>query len=232
VAKVGFGILALLATLPAFLYAVDWGGLELPFLSPGPTPPSSLAVLGTPAPPPEAAVDVAALFAPPEGADPLSPGTWAPAAQLLAAAGTRVGWKALCQAFGAAAGADRSAAPLPGALGCSADASLLPLQRLAALVLEAKAQLALWLRSAPGSSSAAVAARQAAIRNACAALPEAQDAASAAAEACRLARDSAYLTGDPAATLARLDEAYAALADLIARRDPTLAPEPAFPGTP
>jgi hypothetical protein len=232
VAKVGYAILALAVTLPAFLYAVDWGGVELPFLAPSPTEPPSLALLGTPAPPPEVTLDPAALFAAPEGADPLSPALWQPATQLLAAAGTPAGWTALCRAFGSAAGVERAAAPLTGALACSADPSLLPVQRLAALVLEAKAQLVLWLRAAPGSSSAAVAARQAAIRGACTVLPEARSDGGPAAEACRSALDTSYLEGDPARTLSQLDAAYAALADLIAARDPTIAPEPAFPATP
>lgn len=232
VAKFGYGILALAVTLPAFLYAVDWGGLELPFLAPAPAEPASLAALGTPAPPPEVGLDPAALFAAAEGADPLSPALWQPAAQLLAAAGTPAGWTAVCRAFGAAAGTERAAAPLPGALACSADPSLLPLQRLAALVLEAKAHLVLWLRAAPGSSSAAVAARQSAIRAACAVLPEARSEAGPAAEACRAALDTSYLEGDAERTLAQLDAAYAALADLIAARDPAIAPEPAFPDAP
>lgn len=231
-AKLGFALLAFLATLPAFLYGVEWGGLELPFLAPQATPPAALASLGTPAPPPEPSAQVAAVFAPPEGRDPLAPDLWRPTSSLLAAMGTPTGWAALCQAFTTATGPDRTVAPLPGALACSSDPSLLPVQRLAALLLDAKAQLALWLRGAPGSSLAAVTARQAAIRTACSLLPETRTPNSPAALACAQALARDLTSQEPDASLAALDGAYATLADFIAARDPTTAAEPAFPDTP
>lgn len=231
VGKFGYLALACALALPAVVYALDWGGLEFALPGPAGTPPAALTTLGTPAPPPAVPVDVAALFrSPGEGSDPWSPAVWAPAAELLAGGGTPSGWTALCQAFAAAAGSDRAAAPLPGALACSGDASLLPLQRVAALVLEAKAQLLLWLRNAPGASATAVSARQAAIRLACAALPDAKTPGSPIASACTAALDTAYLAGDTAGTLAQLEAAYRSLAEAIASRDPTVAPEPSFPG--
>lgn len=231
VGKLGYLGLACALALPAIVYVADWGGLEAALPGRAGSLPSALTTLGTPAPPPTVSVDVAALFGSPgEGGDPWSPAVWAPAAELLAGGGTPAGWTALCQAFAAEVGSDRAAAPLPGALACSGDPSLLPLQRLASLVLEAKAQLLLWLRNAPGASATAVSARQAAIRLACAALPEAKAPGAPVASACTGALDTAYLAGDPAGTLAQLEAAYRNLAEAIASRDPTVSPEPSFPG--
>ncbi len=229
VAKLGFGFLASLIALLALAWSVDWQRLSLPFGGAGVPANAAIEALGTPAPAPNPSFDAAALFTPPEAEDPLAPELWGPAAELLRSAGTDEGWTALCSHFAAAAGGDRTAEPLAGALACSDDPGLLPLQRLAALVLETKAQLALWLRHAPGGSRAAVEARLGEVRLRCSSLPEATSE-ERVRSSCEAALALPLAPPDESEAVAALDSAYASLAEVIAERDPDIETTPAFPG--
>lgn len=228
-AKLGFGFLASLLALLALAWRLDWEELSLPIGRHAVPASAAVEALGTPAPLPDSPLDAAALFDAVDGEDPLAPALWQPAVELLRAAGTEEGWTALCGAFAAAAGNDRAADPLPAALACSDDPSLLPLQRLAALVLETKGHLALWLRHAPGGSRAAVEARQAEVRLHCATIGEAA-ADDRLRAACEGVLGASFAQPDEQEAVGALDSAYASLAEVIAERDPDVETAPAFPG--
>lgn len=198
-------------------------------VSPPPATPAYVASIGKEAPPALPEADPKLWFAT-DAADPLAPARWQEVASVLAAAGTKAGWTEVCKKIGAAAGGERGANPLLGALACSADPSVTALQGLAVEILAARAAVALWLRGAPGSSVAAIGARQGEVRLLCATgLPSREGSADGSLQqACTAALDTAYLDGDGPATFATLGEAYAALAAQIAQRDPKVAPEPAF----
>ena len=229
VAKLGFGFLASLLALVAIAWQLDWEGLSLPSGRRALPVSAGVEALGTPAPLPDPSFDPAALFEAADGEDPLAPALWEPAVELLRAAGTEEGWTALCGKFAAAAGNDRTADPPTGALACSGDPALLPLQRLAALVLETKGHFALWLRHAPGGSRAAVEARQAEVRLHCATIGEAA-ADDRLRAACEGVLGASFAQPDEQEAVGALDSAYASLAEVIAERDPDVETAPAFPG--
>lgn len=162
--------------------------------------------------------------------DPLDLATWQEVAAVAAVANTETGWAEVCDAAGDALALDRVDDPLLGALGCSDDPSVTRVQQFAVQILDTQAHLALWIRGAPGFSLASVQARQGEVRLQCAVEVVAREGGDGSpyAEACALAFDTAYLSGDGLATFEALAAAYALVAGEIAARDPDVDAEPAF----
>lgn len=162
--------------------------------------------------------------------DPLDIATWQEVAAVAAVANTETGWADVCDAAGDALALDRVDEPLLGALGCSDDPPVTRVQQFAVQILDTQAHLALWIRGAPGFSLASVQARQGEVRLQCAVDVVAREGGEGSpyAEACALALDTAYLSGDGLATFEALAAAYALVAGEIAARDPDVAAEPAF----
>ena len=98
------------------------------------------------------------------------------------------------------------------------------------MVLNAQAEVALWIRGVPGHSLGGIQARQGELRLMCTTAVIAREGGpeSTYAEACTLALDAGYMNGDGPATFDALAEAYALAAADIAVRDATTDPEPAF----
>jgi hypothetical protein len=225
----------MLGTAAAF--AADIEGKEIPFISPAPVEiiPASVEAIGAAAPPELPETDYKTWFAGDVAdgatrADPYAPAKWEPIAAFAAEAGTGAGWTEACKAAGAAAGSDRAAEPLLGALGCSDDPAVTLVQRFALRILHAQALLALWIRGVPGANESAIVALQGEIQLMCSIDVIAREGGtgSAYAEACVLAMDAAYRTGDGPATFEALRAAYELVAGEIAARDPTIDPEPGF----
>ncbi|MBI2766152.1 MAG: hypothetical protein HYX53_09605 [Chloroflexi bacterium] len=196
-----------------------------------PVTPAYVNTIGTPAAatPPE--TDFANWF-PDAPKDPYDVALWTSVSNFLAGAHTQAGWTEACKKVGGAAGADRAAKPLLGALACSGDGTVTGLQRFAARVLQARAALALYAKGAPGAGIGAVQGLQGEIRVACTSdVPGRQGGPdSPFGIACAKALDTSYLTGDLAATFAALGDAYAAASTEIARLAPAIDPEPGFFG--
>ncbi len=232
---IGVVFLALLGTARCYNadLATSLAGVPVvgPMISPPPTTPGYVASIGSAAPTTLPETDPRTWFPTDATADPTAPATWTAIRDFLSNTGTQAGWAEVCKKISEAAGADRAASPL-GALACSADPSVTALQPFAAAVLAARAEVALWLKGAPGSSTGAIQARQGELRMLCApeALRRLGGETGPFGQACTKALDTTYLTGDGALTFAALGEAYTLIAAELATRDPKIAPEPAFFG--
>lgn len=223
--------LALLGT--ARLYASDLDGASIPFLSKGASAktPAYVTAMGTPAA--EAAlpeIDFATWFTPDPAADPYDVPTWQSVDAFYTAAQSQAGWTEVCKKAGAAAGADRAANQAAGALACSDIPGVTLVQKFVLDVMGTRAALALWIRGAPGAGLHAVEGRQGEVRLMCAIDVIAREGGTGSpyAEACAKALNTAYLAGDTKATFDSLGEAYTLVAAEIARRDPTVDPEPGY----
>lgn len=229
-------LFALLAT--ARCYNADLVGAmaDLPvvgaIVAPAPPAPKYVSAIGTPAPSKLPEIDFTTWFPTDPAADAYNVATWTAIDEFVASSGTQAGWTEACKKAGAAAGNDRGAALLAGALGCSDDATVTQLQLFAVNVLGVRAAVALWVKGAPGGTTGAVEGRQGEVRLACAVEVVARQGGpdSVFGQACAKALDSSYRSGDAAATFAALGEAYALIAAEIAKRDPTIDPEPGYFG--
>lgn len=212
------------ADLTAAVGAVPFVG---PIVVPPDPQPAYLQAMGTPAPLDLPGSDPAGWFPAEGGWQAIAPADWAAMLAWATAGATPSGWKEVCARASAAAGADRAAAPLPGALACSDSVTVTGLQRVALELFGLRAALGLWLSGAPGGSPGAVQARQAQVRLLCATTVAGRLAEPAFSEACAGALDPAYLAGDGAASMAAFEAAYGRLAGALATLDPTVDPEPA-----
>ncbi len=212
------------ADLAAGVGAVPFLG---PMLVPPPPTPAYITAIGTPAPAEPVEPDFAAWFPAEGGWQAVRAADWQAMLVAAAAAGTPDGWKAFCAKAAGAAGADRAAAPLPGALACSADPSVTALQRVALALFDLRAALGLWLVGAPNGSVGAIQARQASLRLLCATAAPGRLDAAALAEACAKGLDTGYLEGRGPETMAAVEAAYAGYAAALAQADPQTAAEPA-----
>lgn len=212
------------ADLAAGVAAVPFVG---PILVPSPGVPAYVEAIGTPAPVEVPGEDPAAWFPAEGGWQAITPAAWAEMALAAAAGRTSAGWAELCARMTAAAGGERAAAPLPGALACSDDPGVTALQRVALQLFDLRAALGLWMNGAPNGSIGAIQARQGELRLLCATAPPGRVDPEALRRACAEGLDASYLTGDGGATMAAVEAAYAALAAAIAALDPTTDGEPA-----
>lgn len=232
------GLLCLMAPLYSADFAGALGGLPVvgAMVSPPPPTPKYANSIGKAAPASLPESDMKKWFAPAAdgSTEPYVVETWQAIAAFAANAGTRDGWAEACKKATAAAGADRAAEPLLGALACSTDGTVTALQRFAVHVLAMRAQTALFLRGVPGASLAAIQARQGELRLDCAVdlVGRLGGPAAAFGQACAKALQTAYLAADAPATFTTLGEAYATVATEIAKRDPKTAPEPSYFETP
>lgn len=234
--KIGIFFVALMLLGVARCYSanLDVSGLPPGGGSPAAVAPAYSASIGTPAAVTLPEIDFAKWFSP-EGAegvraDPYNSTAWSQVDAFFAASRTQAGWTGACKKAAEAAGADRSAKPEIGALACSADPAVTPIQRFAVQVLGARAEVALWIRGVPGHGQGGVSGRQGEIRLMCAIDVIAREggADSVYAQACAKALDTSYLSGDPAVTFTALGEAYMLVAAEIVARDPGVASEPAY----
>jgi hypothetical protein len=196
-------------------------------VAPPPSVPAYVKAMGTPAPSALPETDFAAWF-PAEATDPYDAARWTPIAAFLGATHTEAGWTEACKKVSAAAGADRAAKPLLGALACSSDSTVTPLQRFAAKVLEAQAHLALYAKGVPGAGLGAVQGLQGEIRVACLTDVARLGPGSPFATVCAKALDTSYLADDLPASFAAFGEAYAAADAEIAHLAPKIDQEPGF----
>lgn len=211
------------------------GGLPVvgPMVQPTQPPPAYIETIGTPAPARLPEVDYAAWFPAETPGDPFVLSTWQQIDRFVPVAGTRTGWPEACKAVSGAAGSDRAASPLLGALACSSDPTVTQMQQFALHVLGAQASVALWIKGEPNGSIGAIQARQAELRVFCTAgLIARQGPESPWPAACEKALDASYLSGDGPATFAALGEAYRAAATEIAALDPEIDAEPGYFNTP
>jgi hypothetical protein len=206
----------------------------VPFLggmvAPQPATPAYLQAIGTPAAVSLPEVDFAAWFAEEPPANAAASGTWQQM-ELVAVTGAGAsGWAEVCKKASSAAGGDRGASLLVGALACSSDATVTQMQRFALELLGARAAVGLWMRG--DRSIAAIQGRQGQLRISCSAHVIARQGPpdNAWTQACELALDASYLEGDGPATLDALIEAYALVAAEIARLDPEIDAEPGYFG--
>jgi hypothetical protein len=255
--KLAMGSLCALLLALVGLYVADFSG-GIPFVTPraAPTTAPYVEAIGTPAPVELPEVDMSTWFVEPEpsggeeaveggvgaeeaagegestvpGFDPYDPAKWQQIAGFLDHVRSQSGWTEGCAVATTAAGADRTASPLVGALACSDIASVTLVQQFAAGVLGAQAELALWIRGVPGRSPAGVEARQGELRLMCSVDVIAREGGeeSTYAEACALALDAAYRAGDGPASFEAFGAAYALAAADIAARDATTDPEPGW----
>jgi hypothetical protein len=250
--KLAVGALSVLLLGLAALSMADFSG-GIPFIAPkaAPTTPAYVEAIGTPAAVELPEVDMSTWFvepapdgddedvaedeeAPATEAEPAidryDPARWQQVASFLEHVRTQAGWAEGCAVATSAAGADRTASPLVGALACSDIASVTLVQQFAAAVLGAQAEVALWMRGVPGYGPAGLEARQGAIRLMCAVDVIAREGGdgSTYAEACALALDASYRTGDGPATFDAFGQAYALAAADIAARDATTDAEPGY----
>lgn len=231
-------LLALFGTVRCYNadFASSLGGLPVvgPMVAPPAVSPAYVSAIGKPAASALPETDFAKWFPAETPADPYAPALWTAIDAYMTVAGTQAGWAEVCKKVNAAAGADRAANPLLGALACSDDGSVTQFQRFSVEVLAMRASVALWLKGAPGGAIGAVQGRQGELRLLCGSSLIARQGAAASPwpGACAKALDLAYLTNDGAATFAALGEAYSIAATEIARLDPTIDPEPGYFGPP
>jgi len=225
------GVAGLLLLLARTYANTNWDDLQIPFLSgdPAPSTPASVESIGAAAEVKLPETDFATWFPVEPPADPYAPAYWLEVDAYFATARTPAGWTEACKKAGAAAGSERTAKPLLAALGCSDDPSLAQVQRFALQLLGVQAETALWIRGVPGHSNAGIQGRQGEARLMCSNDVIAREGGDASpfAQACEKALDESYMAGNGATTFAALGEAYALIAAEIARRDPTIDPEPA-----
>jgi hypothetical protein len=231
-------ILALLGTVRCYNadLAQSLAGVPIvgAMVSPPAAVPAYVNAIGTPSPTKLPEADPKKWFPSDPAADPYDPAMWAEIREFLANAGTQTGFAEVCKQLSTAAGADRSASPALGALACSADPSVTAVQGIGVAILAARAEVALWVKSAPGSSIGAIQARQSELPLLCSGdtVLRLGGAASPFGQACAKSLDAGYLAGDGAATFAALGDAYTLVAAELARRDPKTAAEPSFYGAP
>jgi hypothetical protein len=234
VGKLGlFGVLLLLFGTVR-LYGLDWEHVQIPLVSGGgavAAAPASVQAIGKPAEVKLPEIDFKKWFQA-DAVDPYDPQVWAAVDAFYAVAGTKDGWVAACKAASAGAGKERPAAGDIGALGCSDSPAVTLVQQFQVSILGARAEVALWVRGVPGHGTAGIEGRQGEIRLACRndVIAREGGAASPYAAACAKALDAGWKTGDGPATFTALGEAYKLVAAEIAKRDPTIDPEPAFYG--
>lgn len=207
------------------------GGLPVvgAIVVPKPAPPAYIATIGTPAANTLPETDVAAWFADEPEADAYDVARWREVTAFVAVMGTPGGFTEACHAVNGAAGSDRAANAKLGALACSSDGSVTQLQQFAAGLLALQGEVALWYRGAPGSSIAAVHARQAAVRLSCdVGLAGRQGLDSAFAGACAAVDPPVSTSSDLPAVFAAIAAAYDAVAAAIAELDPEIDPDPGF----
>jgi len=213
-------------------FAAAIGGMPFvgPMVVPQPTTPAYLEAIGTPAPAALPEVDFAVWFAEDPAPNAAASETWQQMDLVAVAGATESGWAEVCKKAGAAAGADRAAAPLPGALACSSDATVTQMQRFALELLGLRAAVGLWMRG--DRPIAAIQARQGQVRITCSAHVIARQGPGENpwTQACALALDGSYLAGDGPATLDAVIAAYVAAAGEIARLDPEVDAEPGYFG--
>lgn len=113
-----------------------------------------------------------------------------------------------------------------------ADASVTALQPFATGILARRAEVALWIKGAPGSSLGAIQGRQGELRLLCSpeTLGRLGGEAGPFGQACAKGLDVSYLTGDGAATFAAMGDAYTLVAAELAKRDPKTVAAPVFFG--
>ncbi len=235
--KLTVGFLCALLLGVVGLYGMDFSG-GIPFLSPAPVPttPAYVETIATPAPVTLPDVDMSTWFVDPvaaddgSAADPYAPTIWEQVQAFVDESQTPGGWTEACAVASTAAGSDRTADPNIGALACSDMAAVTETQQFAAMVLGARAEVALWIRGVPGHSLGGVQARQGELRLMCAIDVIAREGGpdSTYAQACGLALDASYASGDAPATFDALGQAYGLAAADIAARDTTTESEPAF----
>lgn len=204
-----------------------------PMISPPPAPPPAyVAAIGTPAATTLPEIDFKKWFPTDPAADPLDPVMWAAIRDFVSTARTEAGWTEACKKVTAAAGADRAAAANLGPLACSADPSVTNVQGFATAILAIQAEVALWVKGAPGSSIGAIQGKQGELRLLCSAdsLRRQGTPDGPFAQACAKALETAYMAGDGKATFTAVSEGYTLVAAEIATRDPKIAPDPAFFG--
>ncbi|GMV85487.1 MAG: hypothetical protein AMXMBFR80_13420 [Dehalococcoidia bacterium] len=215
------------ADLAAALGGVPFvGGI----VAPQPGTPAYLRAIGTPAPVSLPEVDFTAWFAEEPPPDAAASETWQHM-ELIAVAGAGAsGWAEVCKEAASAAGSDRAASPLVGALACSSDPTVTRMQRFALELLGARAAVGLWMRG--DRSVATIQGRQGQLRLSCSAQVIARQGPpdNPWTRACELALDASYLDGDGPATLDALIEAYTLVAAEIARLDPDIDTEPGYFG--
>jgi len=241
VGKLGILAVALLMLGTARCYNADLvaaaGGIPVVgamFAPAAPPAPKYVSAIGTPAPSQLPDSDMKTWFSPQgangAAADPYDVTTWRAVAAFAAASGTKAGWAEVCKKAADAAGADRTASPALGALACSADGTVTGLQRFAVELLAMRAEVAFYIKGAPGSSLAAIQARQGQLRLECTTglVSRQGGAGSPFGQACALALATAYLGGDAPATFTALGDAYTAVAAELAKRDPKIAQEPSY----
>jgi hypothetical protein len=215
-------------------FAAALGGLPIvgPMVVPQPTTPAYIEAIGTPAPAALPEVDFAAWFAEDPAPNAAASETWQQMDLVAITGATASGWAEVCKKAGTAAGSDRAASPLPGALACSSDATVTQMQRFALELLGLRAAVGLWMRG--DRSIAAIQARQGQIRMTCSTQVVARQGPGENpwTGACAQALDASYLSGDGPATLDAAIAAYAGVAAEIARLDPEVDAEPGYFGTP
>jgi hypothetical protein len=201
-------------------------------ISPPPTVPSYVTAIGTAAPNALPTTDPKTWFPTDAAADAYDPTTWAAIREFLANTGTQAGFTEACKKLTDAAGADRTTSPVLGALACSADPSVTALQAFPLAILAIRAEVALWVKGAPGSSVGAIEARQSELRLLCTTdtILRLGGPTSAFGVACTKAMDTSYLKGDGAATFTAGGEAYTTGAAEIDKRDPKTAAAPTYFG--
>lgn len=235
--KVVFALVLVMFLGTARCYNADFAGAAagLPIVgamvAPQPSTPAYVKAIGTPAATKLPPADLAKWF-PANAADPYDTTMWANVRDVLAFTGTQDGFTAVCKLASTAAGANRTAHPQVGALACSADPSVTAEQPFAIRLLQAQAELALWVKGAPGSSVQAIGGIQGEIAVLCGgdAIARNGGAASPFGQACAKAADTAYLQGDAKTTFTSLGDALTLIAGDIAAKDPKVAPAPAFFG--
>lgn len=199
-------------------------------ISPVEPAPAYIDAIGTPAALDLPEGDIASWFPDEPAAGQQAADIWASVAAYASVGATPAGWAEVCAKAADAAGADRAAKPLPGALACSDSPAVTALQPFVLQLLDTRAHLALWMGAAPGAAVAAVQARQGELRLECAAgVVARQGPETPWPGVCAKALDTAYLAGDAPTTDAALEEAYALAAAELARLDPDIEQEPALP---
>ena len=235
--KVVFALVLVMFLGTARCYNADFAGAAagLPIVGamvqPQATTPAYVKAIGTAAPSKLPAADLSKWF-PANAPDPYDPVMWASVRDVLAFSGTQAGFAEVCKLASTAAGANRTAHAEVGAIACSADPSVTGEQPFAIKLLQARAELALWVKGAPGSSVQAIGGIQGEIVVLCGgdAIARNGGATSPFGQACAKAADTAYLQGDAKTTFTALGDAFTLIAGDIATKDPKVASQPAFFG--
>ena len=194
--------------------------------------PAYVDTIGTPAPTSLPDTDPKTWFPTDATADPYNPTTWTAIRDFLANTGNEAGFTEACKKITDAVGADRTSEPVLGALACSEDPSVTALQAFPLALLSLQAEVALWLKDAPGLSIGAIEARQGELQLLCTGdtILRLGGATGPFGNACTKGLDASYLSGDGATTFTAVGAAYAEVATEIAKRDPKTAAQPAYFG--